>query len=159
MIRMEITGQDEALKALSMISSPDTREAILDDYGQYMLTEIDARFENETDPDGDAWAKSYRARTEGGQTLTDDGFLRQSMTQVNDSDRLEIGSNLVYARIHNDGGVIKPKSGNKLKFKIGSHFVTVDSVTIPQRQFLGFNAENEAELFNIINDHWEGLVQ
>lgn len=49
-----------------------------------------------------------------------------------------VGTNVVYARIHEFGGVIRPKSSDGwLRFKIGGSWVTVKSVTIPARPYVG----------------------
>lgn len=47
-----------------------------------------------------------------------------------------LGSNLKYARIHEKGGVIKPKKKKSLRFKIGGNWVIVKQVTIPARPYL-----------------------
>ena len=44
---------------------------------------------------------------------------------------------VVYAAIHEFGGIIKPKHGNYLKFKIGDQWKTVKQVVIPPRSYLG----------------------
>jgi phage gpG-like protein len=48
----------------------------------------------------------------------------------------QIGTNLKYARIHENGGTIKPKTGQFLKFNIGGRDIFAKSVTIPKRPFL-----------------------
>ncbi|NTV01931.1 MAG: hypothetical protein HGB04_03985 [Chlorobiaceae bacterium] len=48
----------------------------------------------------------------------------------------EVGTNVVYARIHEYGGEILPKNGKYLKFKIGGQWVSVDKVVLPKRSFL-----------------------
>ena len=47
-----------------------------------------------------------------------------------------VGTNVVYARIHEVGGVIKPKAGKYLRFKTADGFWhTVKEVTIPARPY------------------------
>lgn len=47
-----------------------------------------------------------------------------------------VGNPMPYAAIHQFGGVIKPKAGNKwLRFQINGNWYTVASVTIPARPF------------------------
>ena len=53
----------------------------------------------------------------------------------------QIGSNLKYARIHEEGGVIKPKKGKYLKFTVGGKTIFTESVTIPKRPFLSSSLE------------------
>ena len=47
-----------------------------------------------------------------------------------------VGSNLVYARIHEIGGVIRPKTAKALHFVIDGQHIVVQSVTIPPRPYL-----------------------
>ena len=159
MFRMEFQGQDEVLKKLKAVTDRNIRGQIMDDFGSYMATEIDSRFESEKAPDGAPWEESYRAKEEGGQTLSDSGILRQSIAYEHSADRLEIGSAMVYAAIHQFGGEIKPVKAKKLAFSVGGSFIMTDSVTIPTRPYLGFTENDEAELVDIIHDHWKEALQ
>lgn len=47
-----------------------------------------------------------------------------------------IGTNTIYARIHEYGGVILPKTKKALKFKIGDKWVITKRVVMPERSFL-----------------------
>ena len=146
MIRWEIHGQEEVLNKIAAINDRKTRAAVLDDFGSYMLSEVHSRFENESDPEGEPWQQSYRAREEGGQTLSNSNILRQSMTYVHSANRLELGSALIYARIHQDGGEIRPKNAGKLAFSIGGQTIMTDLVVMPARPYLGFTDQDSEEL-------------
>lgn len=159
MISMELKGQDEALAKLKAVTSPQTRRAILDDFGSYLVSETQGRFENERAPDGTPWQKSFRAKEQGGVTLTDKGFLKGSITYNHDADTLEVGTNKIYAAIHQFGGEIKSKSGKKLAFRIGGALIMIDKVDIPARPYLGFTAQDKEELAFIVSDHWKGAIQ
>lgn len=134
---------------IGRVSAAETRD-LMERIGIVAENAISDNFEGEHDPDGNAWLPSYRARELGGKTLTDHGILANSIDGEATANSVERGSNLIYARIHNEGGTIK---GNpKLKFNIpGLGFRTVDSVTMPKRQFVGWgrdalgDAEAEAE--------------
>ena len=47
-----------------------------------------------------------------------------------------IGSNVIYARIHELGGTIRPRTGKYLRFQIQGKWKTVTEVTIPARPYL-----------------------
>ena len=71
----------------------------------------------------------------------DTGRLRSSIThEVTDNgDRVTgvIGSDVVYARIHELGGVIVPRVAKHLRFQLpDGEWVTTDKVTIPARPYL-----------------------
>lgn len=116
------------------------------------------RFETERAPDGTPWKKSRRALEEGGQTLTASGRLRLSMNHKSSSKTAEVGSNLIYAGIHQTGGTIRPRNARALRFRVGGGFVTVQKVEIPQREYLGFGPEDERELGEIVGDFLAGSL-
>lgn len=151
MIRMEFQGGDEVLAKLAATASPTLRKSILDDFGKYLEDEAIYRFETETGPDGQPWQQSLRAKEEGGQTLTDDGHLRNSITHEATADKLEVGSARLYAAIHQFGGEIRPKTAKKLAFRIGGRLILADKVTMPARPFLGFTDADEQEFEYIVS--------
>lgn len=64
------------------------------------------------------------------------GDLARSITHKIIGNRVVIGSNLVYARIHELGGTIRAKTAPYLHFKVGDRWVSTKEVTIPERPFL-----------------------
>jgi phage virion morphogenesis protein len=115
------------------------------------------RFRDETGPDGQRWLPSFRARTEGGQTLSKSGQLRDTLTSEFSSNRAAWGSNKIYAAVHQFGATIRAKSGGRLKFKLpGIGFVSPEEVTIPARPFLGFNADDRAEISDLAEGYFLG---
>lgn len=76
-----------------------------------LKTGAQMRFRSAKGPDGDAWVKSRRAAEEGGQTLSLSRRLRNSITTSATATTASVGSNVVYAAIHQFGGVIRAKKG------------------------------------------------
>lgn len=128
-------------------------QQLLDDIGFYLLNTTLERFEAEETPEGESWEKSYRADKDGGKTLQDKGHLRDSYTYnlFGGEEGVEVGSNLIYAAIHHEGGEIKGKNG-KLKFRIGNSWVQKEKVVIPARPALGINSDDEQEILAITED-------
>ena len=122
----------------------------MDEIGSYMENSTKARFQSGVGPDGQAWKISARAEAEGGQTLVHKTHLRDSIQYIASADEVEIGTNLIYAAIHQFGGVIRPKNAKKLKFKGVKGWAVVDQVVMPERPFIGASEEDEAELAHII---------
>lgn len=85
-----------------------------------------------TDPYGAPWQPTIR----GGQVLVDTGRLRRSIDFQASADGLAVGTNTLYARVHQFGATIVPKVAKFLRFKIGKKWVTTKKVTIPARPFL-----------------------
>ena len=106
-VEVEDEAVREALKRLvTTIAAP--RKA-MDQIGSHLVAATLRRFETETAPDGKPWLKSARALAVGGQTLTKSGRLRGSITHnvAADGRAVEVGSNVIYAAIHQFGGGIK----------------------------------------------------
>lgn len=72
---------------------------------------IDA-FSESASPEGADWEPSQRALRQGGKTLVDTATLRNSLGVAMGRDEVEVGSNMVYAAIHQLGG--KAGRGHKL---------------------------------------------
>ncbi len=124
--------------------------ALFDEIGQRLATSTADRFEREAGPDGAPWTPSERARREGGRTLSDSARLRNSITHRAAADRAEVGTNVVYAAIHQFGGEIKPKKGGFLKFEVDGRDVFARSATLPARPFLGLGADDRAMILDVV---------
>ncbi|KAA5607139.1 hypothetical protein F1188_04355 [Roseospira marina] len=68
------------------------------------------------------------------------------------------GTNLVYARIHQLGGTIRPKTAKALAVPVGDGIRLVQQVTIPARPYLGLSAEDRTEAGEIIADWITGAL-
>lgn len=129
---------------LNRLEKADLRPAF-ESIGEYMNSETANRFRLGVDADGNALTPSERALAEGGKTLVDRGHLRDSYTYnvFIDGMGVEIGSDMVYAAIHQFGG---ETGRNK-------------STTLPARPVAGVNNENENEINLIVHDHLRGVLQ
>jgi phage virion morphogenesis protein len=144
---LELAGSNEALAALGVaIARAERPRELYDSVGRALVVSTQHRFEEEKDPAGAPWPASIRALADGGKTLTDSARLVGSMTHNASDTGLEVGTNVIYAAIHQVGGTITAKNGKALQFQIGGQFVTVASVTIPARPFLGIDDDDEAEI-------------
>lgn len=106
-------GLDRALETAGR-GLESRRLALMELVGDTLLSGTHERFDAEEDPEGKKWEPSARAREEGGKTLDDSSALRDSLDYLALPDRVMVGSNLPYARIHQKGGktsphVIRPK--------------------------------------------------
>jgi len=132
----------EALLGLSRNMMP-----VMDDIGASMVVSTQGRFESGVGPDGVAWAPSLRAKEVNGQTLVDTARLVQSITHEASPTDVVWGTDVIYGRVHQTGETITAKGGGALRFKSpGGGFVTVNSVTIPARPFLGVDAQDDVAI-------------
>lgn len=147
-VRMELGGAEEALGALGAAADRlESPRPLYDEIGAALVVSTQHRFETEQDPEGNPWAQSLRAQLVGGRTLTDTARLVGSLTHEASDEGLAVGTNVIYAAVHQLGAVIKAKTPDGLRFRgAGGDWVRKDQVTIPQRAFLGLDSDDEAEI-------------
>lgn len=147
-IRVEADTISPALARLRALAGDLT--PVLDEIGDQLVDNVLERFRRGVGPDGQAWPVSQRAEEEGGQTLVDTGRLRESIVHEAGPSSVTVGTNVLYARIHQLGGTIRPKTADRLRFRLADGgFVEVDSVTLPARPYLGIGAEDRTEIETI----------
>lgn len=142
-------------RAMGRLASlgPRLGEEVLAPIGATLENTTKERFDTNVGPDGEAWEPSLRASIVGGKTLVETGVLRDSIHYVVDDDGVEVGSADIRAPIHQFGGVIHAKTGTGLNFFLADGLgVTVDSVTLPERPFIGLSAEDGLLVVGIAED-------
>lgn len=111
--------------------------------GEALVSGTVKRFQDEEDPQGKKWLASKRAAKEGGTTLTDTARLRKSIDYAATPDKVMVGSNVAYARIHQLGG--KTGKGHK--------------VNMPARPYLGVSKEDMDEVRDTVADFLAGAFK
>ncbi|SKC68296.1 phage virion morphogenesis protein [Maledivibacter halophilus] len=118
--------------------------------GEALLSSTKQRFKDEKDPKGKRWQPSIRAKEEGGQTLTDESELKNSIKSKATPEGFAVGTNKIYAGTHQLGGkfTIRAKNKKGLRFKINGKWITKKEVNVnmPKREFLGISKEDMAEI-------------
>ena len=94
-------------------------------------------------PDGSAWAPNLEGRR---PVLHRSGALARSIDYAVSGMQAVVGSGLIYAAIHQFGGTIVPKKGDRLAFQIGGRQIFARKVTMPARPYIGLSGEDRAEL-------------
>ncbi len=140
-----------------VVKAAESPVRALKNIGEYGAKSSRARFRSQTAPDGKPWQALnalYKKTKKGPSILTGESRdLSQIIWQLAaDANGVEWGSNVPYARIHNQGGEIRPKTASALVFSMGGRTFHVQKVTIPQRQFVGINAADEEAIGEIISD-------
>lgn len=105
-------GVRDALRRLQLgLPLGGTMQPAMERVGRALKTGVQMRFRTTSGPDGRQWEKSFRAQTEGGQTLSLTRRLRNSITYEADRQSVAVGTNVIYAAIHQFGGTIRAKNG------------------------------------------------
>lgn len=142
LVEMRIEGLAKLEADLAAISRRvrDLRP-LLAEIGEQVVSQTQINFITGRGPDGKAWIPSRRAEA-GGQTLIDTGRLRGSIGYRATDRQVEIGTNVVYAAIHQFGG----RAGRGLK------------VTLPARPFLPMRVDQIDDLDAIMNRFLERVL-
>jgi phage virion morphogenesis protein len=139
-VRLSWGGFDKALgKAAKKLAD---KHLLMESVGEALVAGTLKRFQDEKDPQGNSWRPSARALA-GGKTLTDTARLRNSIDSAVAGDTVFVGSNVVYSRIHQMGGMAG--KGRKVK--------------IPARPYLGVSKEDWKEVEDTIKDFLVGAFK
>lgn len=116
----------------------DNMQPVFEDIGDYMVSATQGRMSRGVQPDGSPQPGVQR----GGTPLIKSGRLRGSITHTASSDQTIVGTNVIYAAIHQFGG----SAGR-------NHSVHIDA-----RPYLGVSGDDEAEINDIVQDYIEAAA-
>ncbi|EQA07874.1 phage virion morphogenesis protein [Glaesserella parasuis] len=154
MLELKINNSDKILAILSeMAKVTRHREPLMRDIAGTMRKAVLDNFEAGGRP---SWAGIHHR---SGIPLNDSGNLKGSIQQVSDNDKAIVGTNEAYAAIHQFGGVITPKKGKYLVFKIGDRWVMTDKVEIPARPFLMLTPQDDEDILQDVQDYWQSILK
>jgi phage virion morphogenesis protein len=191
-VRQALTIEDtEVNAALDRVARAggDT-SALMAEIGAAMLYSVQRRFERETGPDGTPWARHAprtarqreRRRSRGNAPLTpkllrDSTRLYSSITSEATAETAAVGTNIIYAAIHQTGGTITQypqsrkvrfrKVGGRLRFARKAHKRAVEkpvtygtrTIVIPARPYLGFSEADRAEILALAEAHFKDAAE
>lgn len=136
-------------------------EELTQPIGMRLRDNAQDRFAGERAPDGTPWAPLnplYAEVKRGPGILRGPDWsrsgLNNSLTYQAAGWEVAIGSNKVYAAIHQFGGTIRPVRAKVLVMRTagGRVWGTAKSVTIPARPYLGLSAEDARDVLDIVED-------
>lgn len=145
---------DRAIAAAQDLTEP------MGEIAGIMFDAVQERFDREVDPLGVPWVRSQAAIEQGRQTLQETRQLRDAVVPEFGRDFAVVGVQdqpasrrdtpvRDYARIHQEGGTIRPRTKRALSFA-GR---VVASVTMPRRAYLGLSAEERTEIPTVLVGH------
>lgn len=97
-----------------------------------------------------------KSRTDlaGRKILQGEGELKKSVVEHVTNDYVEVGSSLIYSRIHQLGGVIRPKKAKALAIPLGGGKVLrLRQVKMPARPFLTLQESDYQTIVRIAHDY------
>lgn len=172
-------GLGNALVRMRLLG--ESPRSIWEAIGNYGANSTLMRFNNETGPDGQKWTPSERVKKSGGKTLQLKKRLMRSITHRATNDGAEWGTNVVYARIHQEGGKIEKLAfsstlrlrtgrggallrqkdhGNLAVFAKRTHKNAVErrytvgahDINMPARPYLGVNPADGREMLHLAEE-------
>jgi phage virion morphogenesis protein len=148
---------DTAIAQLHKLSADFT--PLMASIGNALVSNTRDRFKMGRDPDNHPWKAllpSYARIKEGPSILIGlgmNGGLQESITSLPSNHQVAIGSNKIYAAVHQFGATIVPVKARALVFRLADGVVFAKQVTVPARPYLGFSdADRESVL--VTTDHF-----
>lgn len=118
-IKLNDSGVKAALEKLRLgLPLGGSMLPAMQNMGRVLKTGAQLRFRSTSGPDGAAWEKSFRAKHGGGQTLSLSRRLRNSITYTATGSTATVGTNVVYAAIHQFGGTVRAKNAQFLSIPV-----------------------------------------
>ncbi|MTH47482.1 phage virion morphogenesis protein [Intestinirhabdus alba] len=115
-IKIDLTAYNTTLDKL--IRSTTQRHDLMTALAGTMLDVVEENFQQEGRPKWMGWSPAYAKRRGPGQILQKSGRLAASIRAAVTNDDATVGTNVRYARIHNEGGEIRhPARTTNLYFK------------------------------------------
>lgn len=147
-VSLEVEISDKAVQQAftRLITVMGDTTPIMSAIGSGLVGSTHRRFVSQKSPDGVAWEKlnpEYKKTKRNSRILTESGRLRDSISHRAGRDQVTVGTNAVYAAVHQLGATIKPKSASHLVFRLASGIVLAKSVTIPARPYLGISDDDQ----------------
>ena len=177
-LSVQVTGTQELQRyqqLMQTLGDPKHKTELLDALGDEVVSQTTRRIHDEkSSPDGQPWAEwnsAYAKTVHGNQSLLQaGGDLLDSIQYVVEKNQVRIGSPLAYAAVHQDGfsGAVQVDAHTRLITQAfgkaiapRSQFISSFSrlMNIPQREFLGLSTDNQQEIYAVLGNFWEGLIQ
>lgn len=175
-IKYDITEFERGLGEL--IRRMEHREPLMREIAAAMGDAVEENFANEGRPAWMGWSPAYAKKRAGGKILQKSGRLASSIVQNSDNESATVGTNVVYARIHQEGGTIKRKARNQaLHFRqnkrgeVGNRFVKksranfiqtvavgAHTITMPARPFLHLAEQDIDEMENTAERYFKRVI-
>ncbi|MCV0424665.1 MAG: phage virion morphogenesis protein [Roseibium sp.] len=190
-IRETLTIEDKEINAaLTRVEEAGGDTAgLLREIAGAMLFSVHRRFETESAPDGTKWpahaprtAKARANRKTRGNAPITPKLLRhtnrlyKSLTKESDSEQASVGTNVVYAGIHQHGGTVTQypqsrkvkfrKVGNQNRFAGKAHKRAFEkpvtfkqrTIVIPARPYLGFSVDDRETIQRLAGDYYNAAI-
>ena len=136
-LQIDLDTVEIAAEVRELVAGMANSVQLMREVGAQLLSITKDRFADQVGPDGTPWTPSERARRENGQTLVRTSRLKRSLSRAAGPGVAKVGTNVVYAAIHQFGG----KAGRG------------GSVELPARPYLGIGDRDRPAIEDVISSH------
>lgn len=150
-LSIEITTDEISPALASIVRRLNDPTPLMEEIGMAVAEDSRMNFIRQQDPWGRAWqplsALTQRLRRQGrgagaNQILRDTNRLMNSITYSASRDSVQVGTNAIYAAIHQLGGTVLPKRGRYLwAGRPGEQRIPLKKAVIPARPYLPMRAD------------------
>jgi phage virion morphogenesis protein len=175
-LKVDLSAYDAAL--LKLIRATKQRHDLMTAMAGTMLDAVEENFQQQGRPKWLGWSPAYAKKRGSGQILQKTGRLAASIRAAITNDDATVGTNVRYARIHNEGGEIQHEArATNLYFKqykngsvsrqfakkrnsnfVQSATIGAHTVTMPARPFLQLTSDDIRELENTATRYFERVI-
>lgn len=175
-IKYDITDFERGLGEL--ISRIEHRQPLMREMAAAMHDAVEENFAQQGRPAWAGWSPRYAKKRTGGKILQKSGRLAASISEYSDNDSATVGTNVVYARIHQEGGTINiPARSQRAYYKknadgrIGNRFVKKSEsdssrwntmgeykITMPARPFLHLTESDVEGMENTAAEYLKRVI-
>ncbi|AIK14259.1 putative phage-related protein [Pectobacterium atrosepticum] len=175
-IKYDITDFERGLGEL--ISRIEHRQPLMREMAAAMHDAVEENFAQQGRPAWAGWSPRYAKKRQGGKILQKSGRLAASINEYSDNDSATVGTNVVYARIHQEGGTINmPARSQRAYYKqnkdgsVGNRFVKKSKsnfsqwntmgeyrITIPARPFLHLTESDVEGMENTAAEYLKRVI-
>lgn len=157
-VTIELDDAELERRLAQAIASGSRLRVPMGEIAEEWMVAVHDRFDQERDPLGVPWQKRRGDEDSARKVLHLTGDMERAVVPEFGDDFAQIGVLKSggagrYARIHNEGGTIVPKTGKALSF--GGRLVA--KVVMPKRQFVGFGERERSAVVEIMGDFLRGL--
>ncbi|MEI7409276.1 phage virion morphogenesis protein [Pectobacterium aroidearum] len=175
-IKYDITDFERGLGEL--ISRLEHRQPLMREIAAAMHDAVEENFAQQGRPAWAGWSPRYAKQRQGGKILQKRGRLAKSISEYSDNDSATVGTNVIYARIHQEGGTINiPARSQRAYYKqnkdgsVGNRFVKKSKsnfsqwntmgeykITIPARPFLHLTESDVEGMENTAAEYLKRVI-
>lgn len=175
-IKYDITDFERGLGEL--ISRIEHRQPLMREMAAAMHDAVEENFAQQGRPAWAGWSPRYAKKRQGGKILQKSGRLAASISEYSDNDSATVGTNVVYARIHQEGGTINIPARSQRSYhkqykdgRVGNRFVKKSKsnfsqwntmgeykITIPARPFLHLTESDVEGMENTAAEYLKRVI-